>query len=486
MRPQRLGRLLLAIGAGTSVLVTAIVCAATADEPRIQRIEGDMRPALQIRGRPVDRQTLTQLMGIHHTPSISVAVVENGRISWTRAYGLADAEAHKPATPRTIYQAGSISKPVAASAVLQLVQEGRLRLDTPVNNSLKSWQIPDSPLTREHPVTLRQLLTHTAGLGVHGFPGYAAGVPVPTVIQVLEGKTPANSAPVLVEKQPGVAWNYSGGGYTIVQLLLTDTDGRTFPQLMQERVLSPAGMAASSYEQPLPMPRYPDAANGYLSNGSKVEGRSHTYPEMAAAGLWATPSDLARWAIALERSYNGEPNSLLSKKSAREMLTPGLGNWGLGIDVEHIGDEIKFEHSGDTWGFKARLIGWPKGARAMVAMANGDDADAVLDSLTQAIAREYGWKGLDQRIIDLFNLSDSQRQELIGGWRQGKSVLQIRADGDKLQGQYQGIRFEVIPQSPDLLIAGGSELKTIRGPDNKIIALDAGGFGRFEREPASN
>jgi CubicO group peptidase (beta-lactamase class C family) len=224
--------------------------AAPADDNRISRIEHDLQPILQVRGRPVAARTLAELMAAHHTPAISIAVVDHGRIIWARAYGLADVAAKSPATTRTMFQAGSISKPVAASATLQMVQEGRLGLDAPVNSELKSWRIPDSPLAHDHPVTLRHLLTHTGGLTVHGFPGYAAGAPVPSVIQVLDGKPPANTPAVAVEQTPGKVWNYSGGGITIAQLLMTETDGASFPDLMRRRVLSPVGMGDSSWSGP--------------------------------------------------------------------------------------------------------------------------------------------------------------------------------------------------------------------------------------------
>src|SRR6185437_5699398 len=227
-------------------------------------------------------------------------------------------------------------------------------------------------------------------------------IPLPLVLgldSVCKVVPPANSRPVIVERQPGAAWSYSGGGFAIAQLLMIDTDGRSFPELMQRRVLSRAGMAASTYAQPLPHGRRAEAATGYLLDGRPVEGRFHTYPEMAAAGLWTTPSDLARWTIALERAYNGESNPLMSQASARAMLTPGLGGWGLGISVDPGADGLKFGHSGDDWRFKARLIGWPKGERAIIAMGNSDDAFAVIDPLMQAVTREYGWKGLEPQIV---------------------------------------------------------------------------------------
>ncbi len=382
--------------AGAAAIILALAGseasqAATADE-HIARIERDVRAPAS--GAPA---TLAQAMAAHRVPSVSLAVVDHGRIVWARAYGFADMAARRPATPRTLYQAGSISKPVAASGALKLVEAGRLSLDADVDSEMKSWSVPPSPIAAGEPVTLRRLLTHTAGLTVHGFPGYAAGKPVPSVVQVLNGAPPANTAAVAIETRPGSVWSYSGGGLTIAQLMMTDVTGEPFPALMRRLVLGPVGMTDSTYDQPPPASRLDAVATGYLASGAAVEGRFHTYPEMAAAGLWTTPIDLAKWAIALERAYDGRPSALMSQATARAMLTPGLGHWGLGIEVEGEGDSLRFSHGGDDWGFKAVLVGWPKGGRAIVVMANGDDAIAVESAVAEAVAREYGWRGLEPK-----------------------------------------------------------------------------------------
>jgi CubicO group peptidase (beta-lactamase class C family) len=461
--------------------------AASPQDDHIARIERDLRPVLQVRGRAVTSHTLAEEMARHHTPSVSIAVVDHGRIVWAKAYGLADVAGKAPATTRTLYQAGSISKPVAASAAMQLVQEGRLGLDKPVNAELKGWRLPDSAFTKDAPVTLRHLLTHTGGLTVHGFPGYAAGAAVPSVIQVLDGKPPANTQAVVSEGKPGVVWNYSGGGITIAQLLMSETDGRPFPELMRRRVLAPAGMADSTYEQPLPAARRAQAASGYLVDGAPVAGRFHTYPEMAAAGLWTTPSDLARWAVALEQAYNGEKSPLVSQASAQAMLTPGLGGWGLGIQVVGDGDRVLFLHGGDDWGFKARLLGWVKDERALVVMANGDDAFAVIEPLVQAVVREYGWNGPRAMVVDAVPLTEAQRSEVVGGWNHGALVVTFE-DG-RLVGRFRGQVYELIPQSPDVyfVAAEGQQpmmMKAVRGADGKIKSMVADGTPvRFDRDP---
>lgn len=445
-----------------------------APDPRIARVEQDLSPSLQVRGRPVPHETLTEAMARHHVPAVSVAVIDKGHIVWAKAYGFADVEARRPASVHTPFQAGSISKPVAASGAMQLAQSGRLFLDRPANDQLKSWKIPDNALTAGHPVTVRHLWTHTGGLTIHGFPGYAADAPVPTVIQVLEGKPPANTRPVIVDQVPGAAWRYSGGGITVAQLLMTDVTGKPFPELMREGVFAPLGMSDSSYEQPLPPARAAQAATGYLRDGKPVVGRFHTYPEMAAAGLWTTPTDLAKWAIALQRAYDGKSSRLMSQASARTMLTPGLGGWGIGIQVEGTGDSLRFEHGGDDWGFKANLVGWMSGGRGVIVMANGDDSPPILDALTRAVAREYGWAGFEPKVVDAAPLTEAQRQELLGSY--GRGLVTIVAHGDRLEGLSPGRGpVEIIPQGGDkyLVAVGGAGVVATaeRGPDGKISGI---------------
>ncbi len=451
---------------------------------RIARIEAAMTPTVHVKGRSPQTQTLTGQMAAHHVPAISIAVVDHGKIVWAKAYGLADAETGREATTRTLFQAGSISKPVAASGAMRLIQASLLDLDTPVNHQLHSWTIPENEFTKDHPVTLRHLLTHTGGLTVHGFPGYAAGAPVPSVVQVLQGRPPANTPAVVVEHEPGAVWNYSGGGMTVAQLLMTDVTHQSFPDLMRQRVLAPLGMTDSTYEQPLSPARAAAAATGYLESGLPIEGRFHTYPEMAAAGLWTTPTDLAKWAIALERAYDGSSSLLMSRKSAQAMLTPGLAHWGLGIETGGSGRDFYFTHGGDDAGFKAILMAWPSDRRAIVAMANGDDGVVVVEELMQAVAQDYGWKGLEPKEIAPVALSDAQAKEMALTYGHGQVV--ISATGPALSITYAGQRAELIALGSDAFLAdpGGSniDVKIDRGPRGEVKTLTAKGV-TLSRDP---
>lgn len=441
----------------------------------IRAIENDIQPTVQVNGRPIAARSLSDAMQIHHAPAVSVAVADHGRILWAKAWGFADVAARKPATTHTIFQAASISKAVAASAALQLVQEGKLSLDADANAALKSWRIPDSPLTTGTPITLRGLLTHTAGLTVHGFAGYAAGAPVPTLMEVLEGKPPANSAPVVVDHKPGTAWSYSGGGISIAQQMMLDVTGETFPTLMQTRVLGPAGMRESTYEQPLPASWAPKAARAYLADGTAVQGGWHTYPEMAAAGLWTTPTDLVRWALSLQDAEDGRSARLMTQASARTMLTPGLGDWGIGIEVKGEGDGRRFAHSGGNWGFRSYLVGWTTQGRAIAVMVNGDDGWPLVLAVTQAIARHYGWKGFETKVVDAVAVSPADLAKFAGSYGEGATRLAL--SGTTLIATGDGAPTEMIPIAPTTFVraSDGVMVTVERDADGGIAGLRAAG-----------
>ncbi len=303
----------------------------TALESRIQQIENNLMPSIVIAGREeASRFNIHERMKYHKVPGLSIAFVDDGQVAWTRCYGYLSSDSLALVDSLTLFQAASISKPVAALASLRLVEEGKLQLDQDVNTYLKGWQVEASPFTEGNPITLERLLTHSAGLTVHGFGGYAAGDSIPTVIQILNGERPANSDKIMPDTFPGSIWRYSGGGYTLMQKVVEDVTGQPFPQVMQELVLSGIGMNPSTYEQPLPERLHRNAAIGHRPDGKKVEGNWHTYPEMAAAGLWATPSDLARYIIEVQRSLKGQSNRVLSQDMTKQMLTKHLGDWGLG------------------------------------------------------------------------------------------------------------------------------------------------------------
>jgi CubicO group peptidase (beta-lactamase class C family) len=358
---------------------------------RIARIESGLLPAVVIKGQPPQSMTIADRMAHHKVPGVSVAFFDHGQIIWTKTYGFADVASKKPVTPDTLFQAASISKPVAALAALRLVQDGKLSLDEDVNIKLRTWKVPENTFTEKEKVTIRRILSHSAGLTVHGFAGYASDEPIPTVVQILNGEKPANSDPIRVDVVPGTLWRYSGGGYVVLQTLMSDITGKPFPQIMRDLVLGPAGMSHSTYEQPLPQNRASEAATPYRANGDPVKGGWHTYPEMAPAGLWTTPSDLARMAMEVQAEYSGKSSKILSQEMARQMLTRQIGTWGLGFGLETKGDKPSFGHGGANEGFRCNIQTYTDSGQGFAVMTNSDSGGELTEEIFRAVAKEYGW-----------------------------------------------------------------------------------------------
>ncbi|ACT91366.1 serine hydrolase domain-containing protein [Dyadobacter fermentans] len=326
-------------------------------------------------------------------PGLSLAIIQDGKILKAQAYGLIDKDGKVPVTTNTLFQAGSVSKSVAAMGALYLVEQNKLALDEDVNVKLKSWKVPDNEFTKDKKVTLRGLLSHTAGLTVHGFPGYAVGEKMPSVIQILDGTAPANTRPVRVDFVPGSRWRYSGGGYTVMQQLVEDVTGAAFPEFMKIHVLSPLGMNNSTYQQPLPPEPAKSTATGHYNNRSVVEGRWHIYPEMAAAGLWTTPSDLARFAISIQNANAGKSGSILSQSMTRQMLTDQKNRDGLGVFLQGDSTTLRFGHNGRDEGFDALLTASAHKGNGIVIMINANDNSHMMGRIVDFIADYYHWDG---------------------------------------------------------------------------------------------
>ena len=366
-------------------------------EERIRRVENNIPPIPLGPDQPPLQFTLQQLMEVFKVPGISVAVVDNFKIDWAKPYGVTEAGASTPVTTDTLFQAASISKAVTAAGALYLVEHGKLSLDEDVNKELTTWKVPDNEFTATQKVTLRRLLSHSAGTTVHGFPGYAVGEPIPTLVQILNGEKPANTAPVRVDLVPGTKQRYSGGGITIEQLLIMDVTGKPFPQFMQQTVLGPVGMTNSTFQQPLPPALARHAAVGTLADGQPVPGKWHIYPELAAAGLWTTPTDLAKYGIEIALSRHGKSNRVLSQAMTRQMLTPQSADVGLGFFLGTGGNPNDFDHGGSNVGYRCIMMMLSDTGQGLAIMTNSDRGMDVGAYLIESIAKEYGWKYTPQK-----------------------------------------------------------------------------------------
>jgi CubicO group peptidase (beta-lactamase class C family) len=427
-------------------LLAGSAIAWTPPDDRIAQVENGLRPPVLIEGDKT--WTLADRMRFYHVEGVSIAVIRDSKIEWAKGYGLADVEAKQSVTASTLFQAGSISKPVAAMGALALVEDGKLALDGDINRFLKGWKVPGNAHTAKAPVTLEGLLSHTAGLTVHGFPGYAAGEPVPTVPQVLDGAPPANTGPVRVDLDPGTQYRYSGGGYTIAQLAMTDVTGQPFPALMQKLVLGPLGMKESTYDQPLPAARVPEAAAGYFADGKPVPGKRHVYPEMAAAGLWTTASDLARFAIGLQKMLAGGKGPL-DKAMAQNMITPRKEGYALGLGVEDKGRTQYFMHGGADEGFQAQLVASANRGYGAVVMTNSDAGSRLMPEILRAIAAVYFWDGYQIEPLAAAKLSPEDLALYAGRYRlDADTIFIVTPAGAGFQVEVPlSETFELIPVS---------------------------------------
>jgi CubicO group peptidase (beta-lactamase class C family) len=362
----------------------------TDQEAHIQRIEATAVDLSIAPNAARVRLSLQKLMELYKIPGFSIAVIDNYQIVWAKAYGVTDAGTKTPVTTKTLFQAGSISKPVAATGALWLVEKGKLSLDEDVNQKLKTWKVPENEFTRTEKVTLRRLMSHTGGLTIHGFPGYDVDAPLPTLVQIFNGEKPANTDPIRVDVVPGTEERYSGGGITIEQQLMIDVTGEPFSEFMHNTVFEKIGMTDSSYSQPLPSAWADRTAAGTYVSGKAVHGRWHVYPEMAAAGLWTTPTDLAKFAIEIALSKQGKANHVLSEKMTTEMLTPVKDQAGLGffLDKRNPG---QFGHNGADEGFQALLTMNANTGKGLALMVNSDNGLAAGQFVADTVAKEYGW-----------------------------------------------------------------------------------------------
>jgi CubicO group peptidase (beta-lactamase class C family) len=366
-----------------------------AREAQIAEVEAAHSPGRQ----GLDPYTVRQLMERFNVPGVSIGVVKNRQVQSVETYGMADVSAKAPVAFDTLFQAASISKPVTAFAVMRAVEAGKLSLDEDVNRYLKSWKVPQNEFTRERPVTLRSLLSHTSGTGDgFGFPGYPATADLPTLTQILDGKPPSNVGRVFWERAPFTSYKYSGGGIMIVQLVLQETYRKPFHEIMRSLVLDPIGMSNSTYEQPLPAGADRHAARAHSGSGKAMGPKWHVYPEQAAAGLWTTPTDLAKLGIEVQKALWRE-SKVLSRISALEMIAPiGTGPFAIGFGIQQRGEGWYFVHEGANWGFHCYLSMHRLKGYGLAVMTNSDSGGRIIGEIEARVAAADHWDSLDKPI----------------------------------------------------------------------------------------
>ena len=450
-------------------------------EDTIKMVENMLSGPVQIQDS-VNTWNLEQRMKQKGINGLSVAVIRNYKIAWTKAYGLADRKANKPVTTQTLFQAASISKSLNGVGVLKLAQDKKIDLYKDINTYLKTWKFPYDTVSHGKKISVSNLLSHTAGLTVHGFAGYEPGDSIPTVQQILDGKRPANSDAVRSMFQPGLRSEYSGGGITISQLILTDVTGEKYAKYMQQKVLDPMGMKMSSYQQPPAKNKEEFLATGYHGNGESIKGKYHIYPEEAAAGLWTNPTDLSKYIIETQLSMQGKSSKVLSTEMTKLRLTPYIdSSAALGVFIVEKAGIKYFSHGGANEGFRSQYYGSFDGGDGVVVMVNSDDG-SIMNEIVNSVATVYKWKEFyTPTVKKAIPPTDAMLNAYVGKYVLNKDTVTISSENGKTMlrvsnGEVYRIYFSSEQDffSPELPF----DFKFEKDSNGKVVDINLNNHGR--------
>lgn len=455
------------------------------EETRIRTFERSLFPAISIEGKPEQRWTLSERMAYYKVPGMSIAVIRDGKVAWAKGYGVLQVGKPEKVDTQTVFSVGSMSKVGAAATTLRLVQAGNMNLDKDVNSYITKWKVPENIYTAIRPVTLRGILSHTAGLTVGGFPDFQPDVPIPSVIDTLQGRAPAMNEPVRVEYLPGSKALYSGGGTTVEQLIIEESTGLAFAQAAHRYVFEPLGMARSTYENPSPR-SHGNIAKAHGPDGvARALPRGYeTMPESAASGLWTTPSDYAQLVIAIIESYKGKKGSFLSQALAHQMLTEVWPSTvGLGPFLHGTGLDRRFFHSGSNDSYKAYMEGHPNTGNGVVVLTNGALGGALMEEVVRAVALAEDWAPAlrGHQRLDPVNLPLAELEDMVGFYaedKEGGQLQHVVLRGSWLylqRGQYEpGKFYRLIPIGPTRFVLDGrnnTQIRFVRGYAGQIIGM---------------
>ncbi|MFT3703109.1 MAG: serine hydrolase [Agriterribacter sp.] len=443
-------------------------------EAKIKQFENNLGLWVQIGNQHF---TLADRMRSNHVNGVSIALIKDYKIEWAKTYGWADSAEQRPVTTNTLFQAGSISKSLNGVGVLKLVQEGKLSLDSDINTYLTSWKFPYDSLSKGKKITIANLLSHTAGLTVHGFGGYEKGDTIPTLIQILNGEKPANSKAIRSMYEPSLRSQYSGGGTTISQLILQDVTRQPYDTYMWNNVLNPMGMSHSFYTQPPPADKENTLATGYYNDGAAVKGKYHIYPEQAAAGLWTNPTDLAKYIIETQLSLQGKSNTILSPENTMLRLTPYIDNSAaLGVFIIKKGNEKYFNHDGSDEGFVASYYGSMENGNGVVVMANTDNG-SLLSEIVNSLAAVYNWKDFyTPKIKKVVTVNNEILKSYTGNYKLYRNTFAVTLEKEGLMLRLNSTTKYKMYFTSDtdffMLEMAGSEIKFTKDKNNKVNGFD--------------
>lgn len=401
-------------------------------EEKIKQVENGLSGWVQLQDKKTN-WNLEQRMKFHNIHGVSVAVIRNYKIEWARGYGYADTFDRRPVHINTLFQAASISKSLNAMGVLRLADKKQIDIHKNINDYLKTWKFPEDSFTRVTKLTTAHLLSHTGGLTIHGFPGYTWTDSIPEDNEILDGKRPANTRSVRSQFEPGIRYQYSGGGTTISKKIVMDVSGQEYDMYMWKQVLEPIGMSKSFYTQPPPPQAFKVLATAYNSNGTPVKGKFHIYPEQAADGLWTTPTDLGHFIIEMQLSLQGKSNKVLSKDMSATMVTPYIDkNAALGVFIDTRGNQKYFQHGGANEGFRCQYYGSIENGNGVVVMVNSNNG-AIINEIINSVATVYEWKDFYTPVVKKeVSVTPDKLKTYKGGYMLGNNMFIFTIDKDKL------------------------------------------------------
>lgn len=456
----------------------------------MQAVENHLSRYVVIRGSANNDMNLASQMKALGVPAVSIAAIRNGAIDWAQAYGVSSLEG-APASTETLFGAASISKPITALGVLKLVEEGKVDLDTDVNRYLKRWKVPDNEFTSKQKVTVRELLNHTSGIGTHNGEIYDSNAPIPSLLQLLDGEKPARTPPVHVEAIPGTQFAYSNGGYLVLSLLIEDVTGQSFAEYMKRAVLDPIGMKHSTFDAPLPPQWRVHAATAYGADGKwAVPPSKFVEPNLAAGGLWSTPTDLAKLLLEVQREYDGKSHKVLHQQTVRMMVLPDKNvssprRYGLGFEVGGSPEDPYIRHEGSAY-FQDDMVEYLH-SNGIVVMTSGGGGGALADEVIRSAGTVYDFpdfKSIEHSVVDV-------PASVLNNYAGTYAYINVTLEGDHLTAEIPAgsPAARLYPESPTrfFVLDGPQELSFILDSQQNVTAVEfivPMGHHRLDKSPA--
>jgi CubicO group peptidase (beta-lactamase class C family) len=337
---------------------------------------------------PEVNEILKQTKGV----GLSIAIIENYQVVWSKGFGIKEVHTQDSVTTETLFQSASITKSITAAVVMKKVEQGKISLVADINQQLVSWKVPATSYTQKSVVNVRQLLSHTSGIASIPFPPYSINDRLPSLVEVAQGQAPARNQPVTVAYYPGKKYSYTGAGYVILEILLSDIEKKNYASVVAEDIFEPLHMRNSTFDLRLPNEKYTSVASGHLDGNVVLDDKYTLVYPLSFGSLWSTPTDLARFLSEIQSALNGTSATVVAKSTAREMVKPlstTAGQYALGFSLEKRGPVQFFGHDGHNYGYICSMLGSMEGGYGMVIMTNSENGWKAINKIKKLVGRKY-------------------------------------------------------------------------------------------------